>query len=621
MALASCAIAMSCSDDDSNAPEKDAPAAPEQTPDEGGSDSSNAPEFNYDIEPYGGEMADDAAEDVAGTDEDIYWEANTFDRTVTVNYSGETATVTSTDESIICQTTGAQVTVDLLTNSVKSVEIVLTGKSDNGQLKVYGDKKFKLTFNGVELTSATGPAINNQCKKRVFAHIAEGTTNRLTDAATYADDAYYIAGSDASAEDRKGCLFSEGNIILSGSGALIVNGKSKHGIATDGCLRVRKGVTLAVTDAAKNAIHVKGSSSDSTGIQIDGGLIYAHTSATAGKCLKTDQSVEIYGGKLVLSTSGGSEFDEEDNDTSSPACIKTDGNVTIAGGILTLKSTGEGGKGINADGNLSVSGGLTTVTTTGGKYIYNEALDLTSSPKGVKADGDIVINGGEMNISVTGKSDGSEGLESKSTITIDDGSVYIYAYDDAMNASSSITVNGGKVYCYAVNNDGIDSNGTLTVNGGLVIASGCDVPEEGFDCDRSDLFRVDGGVLIGTGGAAVSPTQSSKQNTLIYNGLSCSMGDVISIIKSDGTPLLTYEIPRTLRQMSLLISSPELTSGTYTLVKSGTLTSPTESWNGWMAGGSWSGGTDVGTFTVSGSVTSVGSSSGPNGGGAGGPRH
>lgn len=89
---------------------------------------------------------------------------------------------------------------------------------------------------------------------------------------------------------------------------------------------------------------------------------------------------------------------------------------------------------MNVDGTLQMDGGTMTVTTTGGKYIYDEALDLTSSPKGVKADGDIIINGGELNISVTGVSDGSEGLESKSTITINDGKIYIYAYDDAMNA-------------------------------------------------------------------------------------------------------------------------------------------------------------------------------------------
>lgn len=103
------------------------------------------------------------------------------------------------------------------------------------------------------------------------------------------------------------------------------------------------------------------------------------------------------------------------------------------------------------------------MTTTGGKYYYSQSL--TSSPKGVKADGNITVSGGKLNISVTGVSDGSEGLESKTTLTVTGGEVYSYAYDDAINASSAINISGGKVFAYASNNDGIDSNGSLTISG------------------------------------------------------------------------------------------------------------------------------------------------------------
>ena len=64
----------------------------------------------------------------------------------------------------------------MLTHSVKNVEIVVSGKSDDGQLKIYGEKKFKLTLSGVELTSSKGPAINDQCKKLACVHLTEGTT-------------------------------------------------------------------------------------------------------------------------------------------------------------------------------------------------------------------------------------------------------------------------------------------------------------------------------------------------------------------------------------------------------------------------------------------------------------
>lgn len=576
-------------------------------------DDENAPDFDSTIAAYDGEKADDVAADMAGTDEDLYWEANNFTETVTVTYEGTAATVATNNESVLYHTDGSYVTVDMQTNAVKNVEIIVSGKSDDGQLKIYGEKKFKLTLNGVELTSSVGPAINSQCKKRAFVHLADNTTNRLADASSYSDEPYYLNGATADNEDRKGCFFSEGNLIFSGTGVLVVEGNQKHGIATDGSFYMRPGVTIAVTDAAKNAIQVKGDEEDAMGISIQGGLIYANTTATAGKCLKTDLNVEVASGKLLLNTSGDSEYDSEENDTSSPACIKADGNLLVKGGTHVLKSTGTGGKGMNVDGTLQMDGGTVTVTTTGGKYIYNEALDLTSSPKGVKADGNILINNGELNISVTGVSDGSEGLESKSAITINDGTVYVYAYDDAMNASTDITINGGKVYCYAVNNDGIDSNGTLNLEGGLVIASGCAAPEEGFDCDNSNSFKITGGTLIGTGGSAVSPSNSSTQRTVIYNGIAATQGTKLCILNSAGTPVMTYELPRTMTGMSLLFSSPELEEGNYTVSTGGTLTDATDTWNGWHSAGTWSGGTQLGTFTSSGIVTTVGNSAGGGG--------
>lgn len=581
-----------------------------------GDDEGSTPTIDATITEWDGETADDAGLDVVGTDEDFYWEANKFSNTVNIVYDGTSATVESSSAKVLYDVQGAYVTVDMLTNSVKNVEITVSGKTADGGLKIYGEKKFKLTLSGTEITSTKGPAINSQCKKRIFVHLTEGTTNRITDAADYSDDTYYLNGATADDEDRKGCFFSEGNLIFSGSGTLVVAGKKKHGIATDGYFFMRPGVTIAVTEAAKNAIHVKGDEDDNIGIDITGGLIYANVASTAGKAMKTDLHVNISGGKLLLNTSGGSEYDEDEQDTSSPSCIKADGHLLISGGELTLKSTGTGGKGISVDSTFTMTGGTVNVATSGGRYVYDEAKDLTSSPKGVKVDGNIVIDGGSLNIAVTGKSDGSEGLESKSTITINDGEVYVYAYDDAMNASSDVTINSGKVFCYAVNNDGIDSNGTLNVTGGVVISSGTDAPEGGFDTDDSRNFKVSGGVLIGTGGTHTSPSSASSQNTVIYNGISATKGTVLCIQDSNSTPVLVYELPRTMNGMSLLFSSPDLAKGSYTVLTGGTASG--SSWNGYYSDGTCSGGSKLGTFTVSSTVTSVGNSGGQGGNQGGG---
>lgn len=607
---------LSCTGDSSEEQEM----TPEELPGGGnGSDDGDAPDFDPIITGWDGQKADDAAMDIVGTNEDIYWEANGFGGskavTVTVTYSGSSATVTTSDTSVEYYTDGAYVTIDMLTHSVKNVEIVVSGKSDDGQLKIYGEKKFKLTLSGVELTSSKGPAINDQCKKRAFVHLTEGTTNRLTDAATYSEEPRYLNGGSSTSEDRKGCFFSEGNLIFSGTGVLEIKGNYKHGIVTDGYFYMRPGVTIAVTGAAKNAIHVKGDQDDGIGVYIAGGLIYANVSSTAGKGIKTDLDAEIVGGKLLLNTSGNATYDEDEKDTSSSACIKTDGSVIISGGTHTLKSTGTGGKGINADGEIRISGGETTVTTTGGKYTYSS--NLTSSPKGVKADGNITISGGKLNISVTGASDGSEGLESKATLTISGGEIYSYAYDDAINAASAINITGGKVYAYASNNDGIDSNGSLVISGGLVIGVGTSAPESGIDCDDSNSFKINGGTVISMGGTLQSnPSTSSTQRSVVYNGVSATKGTKICVLNSSGTPVLTFEFPRTMNGAAFFFSTPDIASGaSYTLSSGGSLSDNTDAWNGWYGGGTWSGGSQVGTFTSNSVVTTIGSSSGPGGGG------
>ena len=581
------------------------------------SNDGTVPEFDSTITQWDGEEAEDAHLDVVGTDADFYHEANTFTSTVTITYNGSSVSVESSNNQILHHISGAYATVDMQTNSVSGVEIVVKGKSEDGGLKIYGEKKYKLTLAGVELTSQKGPAINSQCKKRIYVHLQEGTTNCLTDVASYSDDTYYM---DASAdEDRKGCFFSEGNLVFSGAGTLVVAGKYKHGIVTDGYFWMRPGVTIAITEAAKNGIHVKGDSDDNIGVYIKGGLIYANLSSEAGKGIKCDLDVEVVGGKLCLNTSGNAIYESDENDTSSAAGIKTDGSIVISGGIHTLKSTGTGGKGLNADTDIIIAGGNTTIITTGGKYIYTSSL--TSSPKGVKADGNITISDGKLNISVTGKSDGSEGLESKGTMSISGGEVYVYAYDDAINAAKALNVTGGKVYAYASNNDGIDSNGTLIVSEGLVIASGTSAPEGGIDVDNSNNFKINGGIVISVGGSLQStPSSGSSQRCVAYNGISVSKGKKVAVLDSSSKPILTFELPRTISNASFFFSCPDLVANdSYTISSEGTLSSYKDSWNGWYNGGTWSGGTQLTSFTSNSVITTIGSSNnGPSGGGMGG---
>lgn len=85
-----------------------------------------------------------------------------------------------------CQDTGAD-DEDLVPNSSASgVAYELKGSTTSGSFKIYSDKKFKVTLNGVSIT---------------FIVLADGTENKLTDAATYA----------TSTEDQKAQFSVRGN--------------------------------------------------------------------------------------------------------------------------------------------------------------------------------------------------------------------------------------------------------------------------------------------------------------------------------------------------------------------------------------------------------------------------
>ena len=578
----------------------------------GGSGVEPDPGADFSITPWSGEWATDTAYDSVGSDKDFFYELNTFSNRVIVTFNGSTASVDCNNSNIKSYITGAYVGLDM--TGASGVEVIVKGKSSDGGLKIYSDNKYKLTLNGVDLTSQRGPAINSQAKKRIYLHLANGTTNRLTDCASYQADHYTMAGSTD--EDRKGAFFAEGHIIVSGYGAMVVAGKYKHAVVTDGYYYQRPGSTIAVTEAVKNGIHVKGDSDDNIGTKIAGGLIYANVSGTAGKGLKCDMDIVVESGKLNITTSGNATYDSEEKDTSSASGLKSDTNINIKGGTLELKSSGTGGKGISADADIIFDGGNINISTTGGQYKYSS--QYTSSPKGVRADGDITINGGNLNISVTGKSEGSEGLESKNTITINGGDLVINAYDDGMNASKALNVNGGRVYAHATNNDGIDSNGTITVNGGLFIGIGAGQPEGGIDVDSNTLY-INGGYVLGIGGGMMGqPATSSKQYSVVYGGASVTSGKRIALLDSSNNLLFSFESPITM-SATLCFSTPEIKNGsTYTVSSGGSVSDYSDSWYGWCSDGTWSGGSQLTTFTPSSVVTSIGSSSGGGGGWPGG---
>lgn len=350
-------------------------------------------------------------------------------------------------------------------------------------------------------------------------------------------------------------------------------------------------------------------------ITISGGVTTLVNSGACGKGISADGCLTMTGGTIngtfsgtgMLYTNAAGELD-----ASSPKCLNSDGAMFLYGGSVTSQSTGAAGKGITSGGTMTIGksvdaeGPTLNVTTTGAKLTSTNGSDLSSvsvsistraggpggggdmedtsgsSPKAIKSTGDLIINSGSTIVKTS--QTGGEGIESKSTLTINGGDVEGTCADDVINAATYITVNGGTVYAYSTGNDGIDSNGKFLFTGGLIMSSGTTAPEEGFDCD-ANTFAITGGILIGMGGGSSTPTTSSStQRYWLKSNISLTSGSVYRLTASTATSntnILVFKVPRTLTSATVLLSSPSLVKGTtYYLMKGATVTG-TETFHGY----------------------------------------
>ena len=426
--------------------------------------------------------------------------------------------------------------------------------------------------------------------------------------------------------DVKG-LKSDGNIYIGGGEiSITMKGNRAKAIKSAGDAWMNGGALTINTHGAAD-YDEEGDISYATAIKTDrsfeqsNGILHITANGVGGQGISTDSMLTVKGGVLDITLNGaGSSYTTTAGATDyySVKALKSDGEMNLLSGTITCMAKGNGGKCIVSDGiltigstneselltiNASTSGSslsaLSSGQTGGGMWPgwrpgrpggMGGQSGFNAAPKAIKGNSNVVINSG--NITVQTQADGGEGIESKSHLTINGGTIKCLTYDDGINASTNLTVNGGMIYCYATNNDGVDSNGTFTFNGGITLSSGTTAPEEGFDCDNNS-FVIKGGVLIGTGGATSSPTSASQCFSKITS-VSVQKDKYLSVKDASGNVLFSYRTPNAVNSATVLLSAPQLSKTAHTLTYGvQSVTAPTETYfdGVFLMGGTISGGT------------------------------
>ena len=198
-------------------------------------------------------------------------------------------------------------------------------------------------------------------------------------------------------------------------------------------------------------------------------------------------------------------------------------------------------------------------------YLFYKASGAISS------DIDLYFEGSGY-LKITSKN--KEGIETKGNLFFNGGTgeYEVYAKDDCLNSKNNITIDVKSlktvVLLDADEGDAIDSNGTLTINKGDVVAISHPGHDSGLDSTNGTY--INGGSIIATGDMYDPILNNSTQRFIVLNfDDKVKTDEKIALKDSDNNTIFEYVTDR--EYSKLIYSSPKLKEGTYSLYRNGDL--------------------------------------------------
>ena len=537
-----------------------------------------------------------------------------------------TTTLNSIDTSILSPSTVGEL-------SEVETDTTLSGEYSNG-VKINTAKKgsITLTLNNATIYQniSEGKALWNVNKGvTVNLYIPEGTTSYIYNN-TDDTNALHIKGELNISGGGKLVVISGSKSAIKCSSKINIDSTNlelsaaSYGISGESFEAVNANINViyAGKDGIRAEVENEGVSTAPT---FDDSIGYVNLNDTnydavvEGDGIQANTKLTISGGNINISTQGTwvsytsaniAEYELENDDFkwsksgSSYIKVSSDEIGTNYSRYYALTQSSKGLKVSALTYTLSsnTSEELEVVSTDYQLLITNNAtVNLTTSDSGSKVSyGDTIINGGsEVYVNAGNKGFAPEhdfyldGENTKLVITnsyeaveashiyFNSGEAYFSASDDGINAASDYSLeeyknltieNNGAYVSVNASGDGIDSNGTISFNGGTTLVLG---PTSGANqaIDADGKIYYNGGVVLAVGASGMSSTQnftSSTSNYVIDVISNQSQSNVITIVDESGNVILSTTVNQSFGE--LIYSSNQLTKGSTYKVSIGSTT-------------------------------------------------